>query len=124
MGDWYRADVLLPVDWRLPFAGQALALFPGGSGSGLGVVASALGAQSNALILIDKIFRMHVRHIEEHLTFAPELQIESARDRTLGNLQRQRVTRECLARTAKHIAGKLIEKNDQRQRAFVEGPGG
>jgi hypothetical protein len=46
-GDWWRVDVLLPVDWSLPGASQALTLAQTGAGMNshqlLGTIASAFG---------------------------------------------------------------------------------
>ena len=74
--------------------------------------------ERHAAVLIGHLLRMHERQIEKlpH-RFVGRL-VEAARERPVRHGTRQRIGGERAGAVAKHIARKLVEQDDKRERSF------
>jgi hypothetical protein len=73
--------------------------------------------QSHRALLIGEVFRVLERQIEE-AAHVGDGAVEAVKNGAAGNFARQRVGGEGALVTAEHVARKLVEQNEQRQRAF------
>src|SRR5262245_27331423 len=74
--------------------------------------------KGDTALLIGQIFRVLKRKVKEAAHFGRNLAVETTHDSTGGNGPRERVGGESPRVTAKHVARKLIEKDEQRERAL------
>src|SRR5262249_54880985 len=88
---------------------------------GIGIVrlAEALARQAHAHFLVCQILGMREREIVEIANARRRFEIVAAGERVLGNTACRRIGGKRLAGAAEHVAGKLIEQNDQRERALL-----
>src|SRR2546423_274881 len=92
------------------------------TGMALGVFAELIIAvaarQLKAAFLIRQVFRVHERQIEELALGMRDLPVEAAADCALGDAAGELVGRVRVPVVAKHVARKLVERDDERERAF------
>src|SRR5882762_8689629 len=69
--------------------------------------------ERNRALLVGQAFGVFERQIEEQPLGRRDLLIEPARDRALGHATRKRIGREGIGLAAEHVAGKLIEYEDE-----------
>src|SRR3954470_23248770 len=69
-------------------------------------------------LLVGQVFGMLKGEIEEQSLGRRDLLIESARNRAFGHAARERVSCESIGFGTKHVAWKLIEHDDKRERRF------
>ncbi len=75
--------------------------------------------QRDAVQMVGQLLGMHEGHIEEFEQGRVDPAICAAPDRAAGDIPRQRVAGKGLRCAAKHVAGKLVEHDDERERAVV-----
>src|SRR5215210_2044537 len=67
--------------------------------------------------LILPVFAVHERHVQEHPLEGGELPVERVLDGVPGSLERRSVSGVGASVAAEHVAGKLVEHDDERQAA-------
>src|SRR5262249_29385037 len=82
----------------------------------IGIAARAV--ERDAPLLVGNLFGMLQRQIEESALRHREALVEAARDRAPRNLSRERIGREGARAAAEHVAGKLVEHDDEGERAL------
>ena len=83
---------------------------------------AGVAAQRDAALLVGEILRVHQRQIEEALLRQSEQPVGAPRDRRFGNRARRRIGCERARVAAEQVAGKLIEQDEERQRAVRRRP--
>ena len=78
---------------------------------------AGLAAQRDAALLVGEILRVHQRQIEEAPLRQWKQPVGAPRDRPFGNRARRRIGRERARVAPEQVAGKLIEQQQERQRA-------
>src|SRR5712671_7003491 len=74
--------------------------------------------EGDAALLVGELFRMLERQVEEHPLGGRDELVEAARDRARRDLARQRIGREGAGISAEHVARKLVEHDQERERAL------
>ena len=75
-------------------------------------------SERDAAVLIGQSFRMHEGQIEKRPQRHVGRLVEAARDRAVGDGAGQRIGRERPHAAAEHVAGKLVEQNDEGEGAL------
>ena len=91
----------------------------GGMLFGIFEVVGRVLEQLHTAELIRHLLRMHERHVEKFEQDRIDPHVSVAGDGAAGDVARPGVAAERLGAPAKHVAGKLVEHDGQRQRAVI-----
>ncbi len=81
-------------------------------------LSEALPREAQTKLLVFRTFRMHQRQVEKISLLNRRIEVKSSLKGGVHHLNRQCISGKGVGSAPKHISGKLVKQQDQRERSF------